>query len=85
MMINTSGAHIPDLFTMFCISSFDISSSPNAFSTKYIATKNAVNTTNDITSFSIDFFASFDSALIVSLLYSYILYNFFCFFMMFLQ
>ena len=66
--IYTSGAQIPDCFTISLISSFEISVRPNASRIKYPATTIAIIIKPEITSLMMDFFASGLSGLIISLL-----------------
>lgn len=56
--INASGAHIPALFTISLISSFEISVNPNALSIKYAPIINPIIIIADMDNFSIDFLAS---------------------------
>lgn len=77
---------MPAWLTISLISSFEISVNPNALKIKYIPIIIPIKMINDITSFKIAFLASFESGLIVSLLFNpYILYNFFVNFMLILQ
>ena len=64
-----SGAQIPVLLTISLISSLVKSVSPNALNIKYIPSTKAIITTSDINNLIIDFFASLDNGLIVSLLF----------------
>ncbi len=67
-VIYARGAQMPALLTISLISSLEISVRPNALNIKYIPITIAIITANDITNLIIDFFASFPSVLIVSLL-----------------
>ncbi len=77
---------MPAWLTISLISSFEISVNPNALKIKYMPITIPIITINDIVSFKIDFFASLDNGLIVSLPFiSHILYNFFINFMLILH